>query len=98
MGLFASTFARSEFQVAQFIPMVLLPQIFLCGIIWPVAELPGFLQPISWALPLTYAVQAARELMIRGDVMGALPHLAVMGAFCIASGALAALTMKRRVV
>jgi ABC-2 type transport system permease protein len=98
LGLFLSTFAKSEFQVAQFIPLVLLPQIFLCGVVWPVEDLPGFLQPISLALPLTFAVDSGRELMIRGDLSAAAFPTLVLGGFCLASVLLAAVTMRRRIV
>jgi ABC-2 type transport system permease protein len=98
LGLFLSTFARSEIQVAQFIPLVILPQIFLCGLIWPVQDLPEFLQPVSYALPLTYATDAAREMMIRGDLAAALPGSSILGLFCLGSVLLASLTMRRRVV
>ena len=44
LGIFLSTFARTEFQILQFIPMVIVPQALLCGIIWPVESLPDVLQ------------------------------------------------------
>ncbi len=40
LGIFISTFARNEFQMVQFIPLILFPQIFLCGVIWPVEQMP----------------------------------------------------------
>jgi ABC-2 type transport system permease protein len=98
LGLFLSTFAKTEIQVAQFIPLIILPQVFLCGLIWPVPDLPWFLRPISWSLPLTYAVQSARELMIRGDYQAALAPTAVLFLFCAASVLLAAVTMRRRII
>jgi len=98
IGLFLSTFARNEFQVAQFIPLLILPQVFLCGIVWPVEDLPGFLQPVARALPLTYAAQAGRELMIRGDLGAAAPQAGVLALFCLGAVLLASFTMRRRVV
>ena len=41
LGIFLSTFARTEFQILQFIPLVIVPQVLLSGIFWPVASLPG---------------------------------------------------------
>lgn len=98
VGLFLSTFAKTEIQVAQFIPLIILPQIFLCGIIWPVEDLPSFLHPLTWILPLTYAVDAAREFMIRGDIAAGLPSVLGLGIFCICSVLLAAITMRRRIM
>lgn len=70
LGIFLSTFARTELQVLQFIPVVIVPQGLLSGIFWPVDSLPGVLQPIARVLPLTYAVDGLREVMIKGRDLG----------------------------
>ena len=44
LGIFISTFARNEFQMVQFIPLIIIPQIFLSGVIWPVEQMPDYLQ------------------------------------------------------
>jgi len=76
LGIFFSTFARSEFQVLQFIPLVVVTQVFLGGAVWEVKDMPGWLQPIAWLMPLTHATKALRALMIRGDSLGAVaPYL-----------------------
>jgi ABC-2 type transport system permease protein len=98
VGLFLSTFAKTEIQIAQFIPIIILPQVFLCGIIWPVEDLPSFLLPLSWALPLTYAVEAAREFMIRGDLAAGLRPVLALCLFCFGSVVLATFTMRRRIL
>ncbi|CAI8010735.1 ABC transporter G family member 20 [Geodia barretti] len=66
LGIFISSFANNEFQVIQFIPIVLAPQIFLSGVIIPVEQMPTLFEWISVVLPLTYAVDALREIMLRG--------------------------------
>jgi ABC-2 type transport system permease protein len=66
LGIFLSTFARTELQIVQFIPVVIVPQGLLSGIFWPVERLPDLLQPIARALPLTYAVEGVRGVMIKG--------------------------------
>ena len=66
LGIFLSTFARTELQVIQFIPLVIVPQALLSGILWPVERLPDILQTIAHALPLTYAVEGLREVMLKG--------------------------------
>jgi ABC-2 type transport system permease protein len=66
MGIFVSTFAKNEFQVVQFIPLLIAPQIFLSGVILPTSQLPGYFQTVSGALPLTYANKALRDIMLRG--------------------------------
>ena len=64
LGIFVSTFANNEFQVVQFIPIVLLPQIFLSGVVIPTDQMPSVMEAISVVLPLTYAVEGLREIMV----------------------------------
>lgn len=66
LGIFLSTFARTEFQVLQFIPVVIVPQGLLGGIFWPIETLPDLLQPIARLMPITYAVEGLRGVMIKG--------------------------------
>jgi ABC-2 type transport system permease protein len=66
LGIFLSIFARSEFQAVQFIPLVVVPQVLLSGIIFPVSTEPTALQWLSDVLPLTYAVNGLRDIMVKG--------------------------------
>lgn len=67
LGIFLSTFARTELQIIQFIPLVIIPQGLLGGIFWPVDRLPDVLQVVAHALPMTYAVDGLRAVMLRGE-------------------------------
>src|SRR3954469_14790689 len=62
LGLLASAFARSEFQAVQFMPVIVLPQFLLCGLLVPRDAMPDWLHAISNVLPLTYAVEALQEV------------------------------------
>jgi len=96
LGVFVSAFAKSEFQVFQFIPVVVLPQILLAGIIWPIADLPVWLRPIAYALPLSYAVEAIRDAAIRHfPLVDCLHYLGILCLFFAASVAGAALSVRR---
>jgi ABC-2 type transport system permease protein len=66
LGLLVSAAARNELQAVQFVPIVLLPQVFLSGLLIPVDQLPDYLRPVSAVLPLTYANEALRSVMIKG--------------------------------
>ena len=66
LGIFLSTFARTELQVIQFIPLVIVPQFLLSGVLFPVNSLPEILQPLVNLMPLHYAVEALRLVFIRG--------------------------------
>jgi ABC-2 type transport system permease protein len=98
LGIFLSTFAQNEFQIVQFIPLVLGVQIFLSGVFWPIAQLPAVLRPISYILPLTYANDALRGVMLKGaDIAGIGWQLAALLIFALLMVMLSALTMRRQI-
>ena len=66
LGIFLSTFARTELQILQFIPIVIVPQGLLGGFFWPIEQLPNLLQPVARVLPVTYAIDGLRQVMIAG--------------------------------
>src|SRR5690606_39891672 len=43
----SSDLQRDEFQVVQFIPLVVALPVFLSGALWPIEEMPGWLQPFE---------------------------------------------------
>jgi ABC-2 type transport system permease protein len=86
LGLFVSAFARNELQAVQFMPLVLVPQLFLSGLLVPLEQLSDVLRAISTVLPLTYANEALRAVMVKGYALGdplVLRDLAVIAAFAI---------------
>ncbi|GAC1386016.1 MAG: ABC transporter permease [Marmoricola sp.] len=94
LGLLVSAFARTEFQAVQFMPVVVIPQILLCGLFRPRAELPDVLRQISDVLPLSYATDAM-SAVARGT-SGAGSDLLIVLAYAIVGLALGALTLRRR--
>src|SRR3954454_13379629 len=62
LGLLASAFARTEFQAVQFMPVIVLPQFFLCGLLIARDQMADWLRWISDVLPLTYAVEGLQEV------------------------------------
>jgi ABC-2 type transport system permease protein len=97
LGLLASGFARTEFQAVQFMPAFLLPQFLLCGLLIPRDQLPPFLAWISDLLPLSYAVDAMKEITRSTDPLSSVAgDLGIVAGFIIAALALASLTLSRR--
>ncbi len=97
LGIFISTFANNEFQMVQFIPLIIVPQIFLCGVIWPVEQMPDYLQWLSVILPLTYAVDGLRDIMLYGfSLADVWVELAVLLGFAVLTSILASLTLRKR--
>ena len=96
LGLFVSAFARTEFQAVQVMPLVVLPQIRLCGLFVPRAALPDVLEVVSDALPLSYAVDAMQHLTTSASTGDVWRDLAVVTAFVLAGLALGPATLSRR--
>lgn len=97
LGLFASAFARTEFQAVQFMPAFVLPQLLIAGLFVPRDQMSSVLRWIADVMPLTYAVDAMQELSRHSDVTTALVRDVVIIAGCtlLALG-LGAATLRRR--
>ncbi len=65
LGTLLSAFARNELQMIQFIPLVVVPQVFFSGL-FSIEAMPFWLQKVSLVMPLTYAGEAMKDIMIRG--------------------------------
>ncbi|WP_245722181.1 ABC transporter permease [Nocardia crassostreae] len=97
LGLLASAFARTEFQAVQFMPVIVVPQLFLCGLLVPRAQLPGWLEATSNVLPLSYAVDALQQVSTHTGATGQMwRDLAIVAGFAIVALALGAATLRRR--
>jgi ABC-2 type transport system permease protein len=96
LGLLVSAFAQTEFQAVQFMPLVVIPQILLCGLFIPRDELPAALEAVSNVLPLSYAVDAMQQLTRTADTGEVWQDLAVVAGFALAGLALGAATLRRR--
>jgi len=65
-GKFISIFAHTEFQVVQFIPIAIIPQVFFSGII-PLDTFPNHLGNLGYIMPIFYGSSAIREVMRGGN-------------------------------
>jgi ABC-2 type transport system permease protein len=98
LGIFLSSFARTELQAVQFIPLVIAPSFLLSGLLFPVRDMPGWLQGVSAVLPLTYANNALTDIMIRGKgLLEVLPEFGVLLLFAALMVVIASLTLRREV-
>jgi ABC-2 type transport system permease protein len=97
LGLLSSAFAQTEFQVMQMMPVVILPQFFVCGLFVPRDQMAGWLQWLATVFPLTYGVDAMLEIAQNSGVTWVLVRdvVIVLGAAVVAL-ALAAQTLQRR--
>lgn len=97
LGLLCSAFARTEFQAVQFMPVVIVPQLLLCGIIVPRNVLPVWLEWISNVLPASYALEALQQVGAHAELTAtAVRDIAVVVGFAVVALGLAAATLRRR--
>lgn len=97
LGLLASAFARSEFQAVQFMPAFIFPQFLLCGLLVPRDTMADWLQWASDIFPLTYAVEALRQLSTHADITDTLRNdLVVLSCWVLGALLLASLTLRRK--
>jgi ABC-2 type transport system permease protein len=84
LGIFLSTFARSQFQAMQMAFFTFLPQILLSGFMFPYAGMPIAAQWTAEILPLTHFLRLIRGIMLRGAGLAELwPSLAALGVFIV---------------
>ncbi|MGI8531790.1 MAG: ABC transporter permease [Geodermatophilaceae bacterium] len=97
LGLLSSAFARNEFQAVQFLPAFVLPQLLLCGLFVPREAMQTVLRVVSDVLPLSYAVDAMKEVSAtRGPTGTAGVDYAILIGFILAALGLGAATLRRR--
>ena len=95
LGLVMTALAPSYDFFLYYFTLVITPMVLLCGVFFPVAQLPRLLQEVSAALPLTHAIDLARPLVTgRGPSLPGL-HVAVLAAYA-AGGFYLALVLTRR--
>jgi ABC-2 type transport system permease protein len=83
LGLLVSSFAATEFQMMQFIPIIVIPQIFFSGII-PVESMPGWLQAVAHAMPLYWGSRGMSDVVVKGASLAQIaPNLGVLLAFIL---------------
>jgi ABC-2 type transport system permease protein len=97
LGLLCSAFARTEFQAVQFMPVVVVPQILLCGLFVPRELMNEVLENISNVLPLTFSVDALKEVAANTEASQAMwDDATIIGVVVLAVLVLASLTLRRQ--
>jgi len=95
LGAVVSVFANNEFQVVQFIPVIIVPQIFFSGLI-PIDTLPYHLDKLAFLMPVYYACQGLKDVMIKGaSLSDVLPVCGILLAFIFVLFGLNILLLKR---
>ncbi|MFB6070663.1 MAG: ABC transporter permease [Halanaeroarchaeum sp.] len=96
IGIVLSLFARNEFQVLQFIPAVITPQVILGGTFTPVESLPTYLEYAARVMPVTYLIDAMEYVALDEGTPGEFRFaLTVLAGFTVAAIALSGLVVRR---
>jgi ABC-2 type transport system permease protein len=96
LGVVLTSFAKDQ-ETAMMVMMTLMfPMMFLSGVFFPVQQMPWFMQSISKVLPLTYAADALRKVMVLGaGIPQIAPELTVLIVFGVVMIAIAVPVFKR---
>lgn len=95
LGLLVSTFAATEFQMMQFIPLIVIPQIFFSGIV-PLDAMPAWLHAVSRIMPLYWGAHAMGEVVSKGAGLTRIaPDLGALAGFVVVFLGLNLLAMRR---
>ena len=96
LGLLASAFAQTEFQVIQFMPAFIFPQIILGGLFVPVEQMPDALHALSDWLPLTHSLRAITMITDGNPASDVLHQVQIVAVVCVVSLLVGSLTLKKR--
>jgi len=98
MGLVMTALSPSYDFFMYYFTLVITPIMLVCGVFFPVSQLPGPLQAVTQVLPLTHAVELVRPLMTGVVPSGILLHLAVLTGYAIAGFYIALVLTRRRLL
>ncbi|OGS51620.1 MAG: hypothetical protein A3K75_05270, partial [Euryarchaeota archaeon RBG_13_61_15] len=98
LGTLLSLSARGDSKnLLPVLPPILFAAIILSGMIIPVGSVPGYLQPVSYCFPLTYAIDGARAIMLRGWTAGdVVLDIAALAAYAAITYSLSYFVVARR--
>lgn len=95
LGTLLSSFASNEFQIIQFIPIVIVPQVFFSGL-FNLDAMNPWLQKLSYVMPLYYGADAMKGIMIRGEGWSDFqPDVAVLLGFSVLFALLNVVALKK---
>jgi lipooligosaccharide transport system permease protein len=98
LGLIVTALAPSYDFFMYYFTLVITPMMLVCGVFFPVAQLPDWLQAVSATLPLTHAVAIARPLLV-GEVPGqVLLHVMVLAGYGLVAFHIALVLARRRLL
>jgi lipooligosaccharide transport system permease protein len=98
MGLIMTALAPNYDFFTYYFTLAITPMMLVCGVFFPLEQLPAWLQGAVQVLPLTHAVAVSRPLMTGAVPPDALFNLAVLAAYACAGFYLALVLTRRRLL
>jgi len=98
LGLVMTALAPSYDFFLYYFTLVITPMVLLCGVFFPVAQLPPLLQNVSAALPLTHAIDLVRPLVTGRTPQWAWLHVVILAAYAGGGFYLALVLTRRRLL
>jgi ABC-2 type transport system permease protein len=96
LGVVITSFAKDQETATMMMMTLMFPMMFLSGVLFPIQQMPWYMQSISNFLPLTYAAQALRKVMVLGaDIPAISTELAILIVFGIVMTAIAVPVFKK---
>ncbi|MFO7627444.1 MAG: ABC transporter permease [Candidatus Fermentibacteraceae bacterium] len=96
LGLFVAVAVSEVFEAQTFSNFIRFPMVFLCGLFFPVQGLPVFLQPLSYALPVTYGVDLLRRSILGTGMMNPWMNIGILTGYCTILFLLTVKNVRRR--
>jgi ABC-type multidrug transport system permease subunit len=96
LGLLASAFATTEFQVIQFMPAFIFPQIILGGLFVATDQMPTVLEGISNWLPLTHSLRALTDISSKAAAGDIVAEILIVVSVSVAALVLGSLTLRKK--
>lgn len=96
MAMVVTALARSYDFFLYYTTLGVTPMLLICGVFFPIGQMPAGVQAFAWALPLTHSVALARPLITGGAAENVLLHLAVLALYGLVALGVAVTLLKRR--
>ena len=96
LGLFIAVSVSEVFEAQTFSNFFRFPMIFLCGLFFPIEQLPAWLRPVSYVLPLTYGADLLHGSIRQAGRMPLTLDFVVLAAFCVVLFAVSLRNIRRK--
>jgi ABC-2 type transport system permease protein len=96
LGLFIAVSVSEVFEAQTFSNFFRFPMIFLCGLFFPIEQLPAWLRPLSYVLPLTYGADLLHGSIRQAGRMPLTLDFVVLAAFCVVLFAVSLRNIRRK--